>query len=58
VGDVLALSVYIAAHNPRAAPTGIDALAALEFSVCLIGESVADAQIAAFSRRNPPEKTV
>ncbi|HEY1072336.1 DUF1295 domain-containing protein [Brevundimonas sp.] len=44
----LALSVLVAARNPTAGPTPQDGLAALIFAVALLGEGLADRQLAAF----------
>jgi steroid 5-alpha reductase family enzyme len=54
-GWVLAMSVTIAAHSPAPFPAWSDAAGALLFGGALLGETVADRQMAAF-RANPANK--
>lgn len=51
----LVVAAYVAAAAPRGAPDGRDLLAGLVFIVALVGESVADAQMAAF-KADPANK--
>jgi steroid 5-alpha reductase family enzyme len=51
----MAISAYVAAGSPREAPDLRDALAALVFIAALVGEGVADRQMAAF-KADPANK--
>ena len=51
----LALAAYLAAHAPRPAPDWRDALGVAIFAAALIGESLADRQMAAF-RADPANR--
>ena len=51
----LALSTYVAAASPRPSPDLRDVLAALVFVVALVGEALADLEMAAF-KANPGNK--